>query len=452
METPTQHLHQLAVLVLDATNQPDNYYAAFQDRIRERFHLIEPLHRRLQRRPLGAPLWVDDPGMHLESHLHHLVLTEGGGLPALAREAGIIASRPLPRDRPLWEAWFLEGIAPHRNGVIVKIHHAALDGVSGIASLVAFFDLEPFPTTATAWPTWEPTPLPSAGEVRRDALSRLRDRPGTMLRSIRRLRATSREFAGATSSSLPLPMRGPRVSFNGPLTPRRSVAFTSISLDEVKELRRVFGVTVNDVTTALVTGVVRAYLSSRQELPDSPLVAGVPISERKPEHGMAGNHFSMMFYALPVHIADAAERLLAVHRSATEAKDLYARAGVGLIADVATLAPFRVAQLGTRLARHPRVAKAMRPVANIGISNIRGPEVPFYSGGARLEKMFPMGPLFEGQGLSVTTVSYLDHVAFGFITCPDLVADVQGLADGVHVELERLGEAAGRLQAGSTLS
>ena len=266
-ETPTTHLNVLATLVLDATDAADNYYAAFQERMRERFHLIEPFRRRLRPLPLGPPAWVDDPGMHLESHLHHLVLPEGGGLRALAREASIIASRPLPRDRPLWEAWFLEGFAPKATGVIAKVHHAAVDGVSGIATLAAFFDLEPFPT-ATAWPTWEPAPPPSLAEVGRDTVSRLRHRPGEMVRSFRRLRATRLAFASAASSSLPFPGSGPRVSLNGPLTPRRSIAFTSISLDEVKDLRRAFGVTVNDVTTGLLTGALRAYLSSRNELPD----------------------------------------------------------------------------------------------------------------------------------------------------------------------------------------
>ena len=439
-DTPTQHMHVLATLLIESDLQGEDRYKKFRERIGERYHLIAPLRRRLRELPIGPPVWIDDPDIHLDRHLHHVVV-DGGGLDAVARVASEVASYSLPRDRPLWEAWFVDGLDDGRAAVIAKVHHAALDGVSGFMALAAFFDFEPDPP-ATAPLEWQPQPAPTMREVSAMLATDLRGRPREVVRSARRVTSSALAMLRSRSDDTPLPMTAPRLSFNRSLTARRSTAFTSVPLDAIKELRRAHGVTVNDIVMGICAGVLRRHLSEQDATPERALVAAVPTSERSGEHGLLGNHLSFMFYALPAHLSDPRERLLAAQRSATAVKDLYARDGVGLLRDIAALvAPQAVGPL-MRAVSGANVADVVPPIANVTVSNIRGPEFPLYVAGSRLIGMFPMGPLLEGVGLGITVATYREDVGFGFIACPDLLPDVSALADAVHVEVERLRAAA----------
>jgi WS/DGAT/MGAT family acyltransferase len=439
-ETPSQHLHVVATLVLDTTGLGD-VFPLFQARIRERYRMVEPLRRRLQRTPLGGHVWVDDPDLHLASHLRHVHL-DGGGLDAVAEVASSVASEPLRRDRPLWEAWLVEGFAPDRAAVIAKVHHAAVDGVSGFDALAAFFDLEPDPETVI-WPdTWEPAPAPPPADVARHAVASALARPAVAARSAQRLVSSLAAALRQSDARAPLPLTAPRVSFNRALRPSRRLAFTSVALDDVKSVRRAFDATVNDVVVALVTGALRRYLLERDELPDRALVAAVPTSERLPEHGPSGNRFSAMFYALPVHVADPAARIDEVKRSAEAAKDLYAAATTGALGAAAGVLPPTLASGIMRAASALRVADVVPPLANVIVSNIRGPEFPLYIGGSSVEQIFPMGPLVEGTGLGVTVVSYRDRIGMGFLACPELLPDVHDLVTAATDELAELVTAA----------
>jgi WS/DGAT/MGAT family acyltransferase len=435
-ETPAQHLHVLATLVLDTTGESAGY-AEFQARIAERFPLVEALRRRPQAVAFGDPVWVDDPGIHLASHLH-LVVVDGGGLDALARVAADVASRPLRRDRPLWEVWLVEGFSPDRAAVIAKVHHAAVDGVSGFNALAAFFDLEPHPTESMWTGTWEPEPAPTAAEMARRSVESWLSLPVRVGRSARTLLGGAAALARRAGEDAPMPMSGPRLPWNGALTPARSVAFAEVTLDQIKTIRHAYDATVNDVVMALCAGVLRAHLADSGVPPDRALVAAVPTSERLAEHGPAGNRFSAMFYALPVHLDDPGARVAASVRSAAAAKDAYAAGGAGALAAVAgAIAPGVVAPVMRALSTL-RIADRIPPLANVIVSNVRGPEFPLYVSGARVEEIFPMGPLVEGVGLGITVVSYRDRVGIGFLACPDLLPDVDALAARVPAALDEL--------------
>lgn len=435
-ETPTQHMHVLATLVLDASEAAAFGYRVLQERVRERFHLVEPMRQRLRWVPFGPPVWVDDDDIVLEQHLHHVVL-DGGGLEELAGVTARIASRPLRRDRPMWEVTYVEGLDDGRIGIIAKIHHCAVDGVSGIGALAAFFDLEPHPPQQGT-DAWQPTRPPAVGDLGREVLGDLTRRPRAAGRSLTRVLRAGAEMTRSRSEDAPLPFTAPRLRCNGALTPRRSIAFTRLALDDIKELRRSFGVTVNDVIVGLLAGTLRSFLAEHDGVPRRPLVAAVPVSEREPQESPVGNRFSFMLYALPVHVEDPIERLLRAQRSAAAAKRLFDRAGSGLLENLATLAPPGAVGPTMRALSRLRAGRALPPLANVTASNIRGPDFPLYVSGARLEHIFPMGPLMEGVGLGLTVVSYRDDVDFGFIACPDLVPDVDRLAGHVHAELERL--------------
>jgi len=272
-------------------------------------------------------------------------------------------------------------------------------------------------------------------------LKHLQGRPGAILRSLQRTTKSAVALTRSNGEETPLPLSGPSLSYNKALTPRRAVAFTSIPLDLVKQVRQPLDASVNDVLVALCAGVLRQYAIRQGELPDRHLVAGVPVSERRPEHGLAGNQMSFLFYGLPVHLADPAERVRFVARSASTAKDLYARSGEGLLGNIATLTPTAAVSPLMRAVSMTRVVNLVPPVINVLISNIHGPDLPLYVAGSELSSIFPMGPLMEGVGLGITAVSYRDEVAFGFMACKDLVPDVQQLADDVPLEIARMLEA-----------
>lgn len=437
VETPNQHNHVVATLLLDASNRSEPVvFNDFRDRLDERVGLVPMMTRTLRAMPGGGAVWVDDRDFLLEEHLRH-VTVRGGGIEALAAVAGQVATSPLAMDRPLWQAWFVDGLDDDRAGVIIKVHHGAVDGVSGIWALASFFDLDPHaapqpPTPVVVRP--EPSPAQIGEEVARD----LTARPARVGDSLRRVAASALAAATARSEDTPLPFTAPRCSFNGTLSGERIVGLTRLDLESIKAVRRAHDVTVNDVLLAAVTGALRSYLTAADELPDRSLVAAVPVSEREPEHGLYGNRFSAMFCALPVHVDEPLERLRLAARSATAAKSLHERLDTGLAGHIATLFPGSVAGTIMRVASRVRAADVLPPLANVIVSNIRGPQFPLYASGARLESMFPLGPLIDGVGLGITVVTYIDEVDLGLVACPHLVPDVDPLLDAVHLEVEAL--------------
>jgi WS/DGAT/MGAT family acyltransferase len=216
------------------------------------------------------------------------------------------------------------------------------------------------------------------------------------------------------------------------------VLFSTIGIDDVKHVRKAFGVTVNDVVVAVCTGALRRYLAQRDALPRRSLVAAVPTSERTEEHGASGNAIGTMMYGLPVHVDDVVERLLAVQQSAVAAKALSDALGPGLMSGLSGFAPPQLIAPMARLYSQTRLADRMPVVANVLVSNVRGPEFPLFVRDARLEQMYPLGPLLEGVGLNLTVVSYVDRIHFGLIGCPDVVGDLAGLRDALAFALDEL--------------
>src|SRR5437764_1989080 len=347
METPTLHMHTLKISIVDPTTVPGGYsFARVGEVLGERLHLLPPFRRRLVEVPGGLhhPLWVEDPDFDLAHHLHRAEIAAPGGPHQLGELISDIASRQLDRSHPLWELWVVEGIEHGHIGFVAKIHHAAADGVAAAAMLANVLDAEADPggrpqdeadpadaggppqDGADAAPVappsrpWRPEPIPTGTErlvgALRDLLRNLATLPGLVRRTAAGLTAVvRRRRSGALSP--PLPFSTPRTSFNRALTPNRWFAMASLPLEEVKAVRRAFGVTINDVVLALCAGALRRYLDERGELPERPLLAGVPVSTGTPDQPegprLAGNRVSNLFTSLRTDIADPVERRHALH-------------------------------------------------------------------------------------------------------------------------------------------
>jgi diacylglycerol O-acyltransferase / wax synthase len=449
-DTPAQPLHVMAAVVLEGSSVAGPWdYDRFQARIAERVHRIDPLRSRPVWGATGRPLLIDDPSIDLQHHLHHITLPEGGGIEALAEAASDIAAEPLPKNRPLWAAWFVEGFEKDRAAVIAKIHHSAVDGVFGIFALAGFFDLDPSPTLPESPPAEQLTPT-GLSQLAGARVGALRQRPAVVAKAVRQAAAAATELPRMRGSRPPLPLTAPRMSYNRPLTSNRSVAFTTLDFEEVRRVGRAFGASVNDVVVALCAGVLRRYGLQCGDLQERPLVATIPVSERESVGGSAGNQLTFMFYELPVHLDDPGERLRFVQRSAGIAKDARARAGAGLLSSVATLIPKIVVGPAMRVASSLRVTSIVPPIANVMISSLRGPEVPLFASGARVSSIFPLGPVIEGIGLCITAISYGEGLAFGLIACADHIVDIRDLATGLHLEMVGLLDASAESSEDST--
>jgi WS/DGAT/MGAT family acyltransferase len=233
------------------------------------------------------------------------------------------------------------------------------------------------------------------------------------------------------------PFAAPSTVFNGAISARRNIAFAELDLEEIKTIKNRFDVKVNDVVMALCAGVLRQYLLDRGELAAQSLVAMVPVSVRDKSNRPGRNQVSGMFSRLQTQIADPAERLQAIASANLNAKEHSSAISASLLQDWSQFAAPAVFGLAMRLYASVRLAER-RPVHNLVISNVPGPQVPLYFLGCEMKAMYPIGPIFHGSGLNITVMSLNGKLDVGLISCPELLPDLWELADDFGVALEEL--------------
>lgn len=457
-ETPTMHLHVCGLLILDTSTMTQGYsYERIRSMLIERMPEVPEMRHKLATGPLhlGRPFWVDDEDLDIDRHLHLVHLATPGDERSLANLVGQIASQPLERDRPLWEMWVIEGLADGHVAVLVKMHHSTIDGVSGANLMGHFFDLEPKPRAGPVpmdgrQPERRPAPL----ELVVRSMRRRVAEPSEILRLVPetafRLGTTLWRMARKGDGGAPMakPFTAPRTSFNATVTAQRCVAFTDVALADVKAVKRAFGVTINDVVTAVVGGALRQYLEERGELPDRSLIAAEPVSVHDQTEGSEGvTRLSVMFATLATDVEDPVERLQVIAAANDKAKEFHRMVGADILMQWAGHFWLNAFSLGSRLYSGLHVADHHRVVHNLILSNVPGPPVPLYMAGARLVGIYPLGPITDGAGLNVTVLSEEDRVGFGVISCPDLVPRVWDVADAIPNALAELAKRAASAEA-----
>lgn len=440
IETPEMHMHVIGVLLLDTSTVPDGYsFEKIRQMLEDRIHLMPAFRRRLVTVPfgLGHPVWIDDPTFDLENHVHRIGAPPPGDQSALAEVVGDIASAQLRRDRPLWEMWVVEGLEDQQAAIVTKMHHATIDGASGADLMVHLLDLTP---EIQHKPKPEERFIgerrPSDFKLLRDALVTQIANPvkivGAMGRATgnaaKMLRSMTKRSEGGTAA----PFLAPRTRFSGQLTPHRAVAFGQASLDDLKEIKNAYGAKVNDVVLAISTYALRNYLLALDELPDKPLVAACPISVRvEGVERESANQVSNMLVPLPVQLADAEEQLETIIASTKRSKELANALGAETLMDWAEFLAPRLFTSAMRLYSGSRLPNLHAPALNCIVSNVPGPPVPLYTAGARIQAIFPMGPLLPGAGINITILSNMGNVDFGIIACRDTVPEVWRISDGL---------------------
>jgi diacylglycerol O-acyltransferase len=444
IESSAVPLHVCSVVELDTSTIPGGYtFDRLGDDLALRIKALPEFRAKLADSQLNLdhPVWVEDKDFDLSRHLHRIGLPSPGGRRELADVCGHIASVPLDRSKPVWEMWAIEGVADtdaHEGGplaLMIKVHHAAVDGVTATNLLNTLCDPEP--------DTPPPEPVEGPGdatgfEIAAGGLVKFLSRPLNLAKALSATASTVVDTVSRARSGVAMaaPFTAPATRFNAEVTSERNIALAQLDFEDVQQVKDRFGVKVNDVVLALCAGALREFLRDRGELPDKPLVAVVPASVHGGCDRPSRNKVSGMFCSLQTHIEDPGERLRAIAGAHARAKEHSRAIGPTLLLDwtqVATRAVFGVV-LG--LAGHTPLAHT--PVHNVIISNVAGPQSKLYGLGAEIKALYPLGPIFHGSGLNITVMSLSGKLNVGIISCRQLVDDLWDLADRFEIELASL--------------
>jgi diacylglycerol O-acyltransferase len=440
LETATQPLQVFSVLELDTATVPGGYsYARFRAGLAKRIRAVPELREKLSERPLDLdhPVWVEDVDFDVDRHVHRITLAHPGGAAELTEICGQLAGLPVDRSRPLWDMWVIEGLggSSGRVAVLLKVHHAAADGVTYADILSRLCSAEADPPVPRAVPA--PT-VTGAMRESFDGLARFALRP--LYLAVRVLPATMKAMVDAVrratrGRAMAAPFSAPPTPLNARFTAQRNVAFARLPLDDVKRVKDHFGVKVNDVVMTLVGGVVRTFLVDRAALPVSSLTALEPVSVHGLSDRTARNQVSGMLVRLHTGIADPVDRLRAVASANSIAKEQVSAITPTLLQDWGEVIGSILLGLAKRV--YARLTE-FRPMYNVVLSNVPGPDPARYFLGAEVQAMYPFGPILHGGGLNFTLWSVNGTLHVGLISCPQVVPDLDALADGLSSGLAEL--------------
>lgn len=419
--------------------------------LEERLSLLPRFRRRLSSPNVGAlswPTWVADEEFEIAAQVPHATLPEPGGPDELLEWLAGFYSRRLDRTLPLWEMALLDGLGDDRWAIAVKVHHCLVDGMSG-ASVVGLMldpEAEAGPESRGLLEAFQPPPDKEDGIYGPLSLITHGLRSGVDLASHPgKLRELLARAGGVAELLVRDELRGaPRTSLNVPIGRNRRLAEVSIQLEELKEVKRRLGGTVNDVVLAASVGGLRRLLESRGETPDPRgLRAMVPVSVREASEALAlGNRVSSLFVELPAAEPDPHERYRQTVKAAEALKRGEQAAGAETLVDIAGLAPPVLHAAAARLSYTPRLF-------NLTITNVPGPQTTLYALGAPLRHIFPLVPIFAYHAVGIAVVSYDGEVVFGLNADRDTVPDLAGLAGGIADSLAELRQLAGTHQGAS---
>jgi len=436
--------------------------------VESRLHLARCFRQKIVHVPLDLdhPYWIEDPEFDLEFHVRHIALPHPGDWRQLCIQVARIHARPLDHSRPLWEMYVIEGldnvegVPPGSFAVLTKIHHAAIDGVSGAELAAAIHDLEVDSSPPPPEKEWTPEPDPSLLDLTASYAGNLLRDPLRLARTVRRVApGISALLRGSSSVEVEGSGPVPRTRFNGVVSGHRVVDGRSFSLDAIREIRRgAPGATVNDVVLALCGGALRRYIQAHGELPEQSLVAMAPISVRsEAEKGAAGNQISAMSVTLHSDEPDPVERLRKVQEATRASKATAEAVGARTMTDITQFMPGTLSGLAARVYTRLGLANRIQPFLNTVITNVPGPQVPLYFTGARMVALHGLGPVMDGMGLIHPVFSYSGRISVAVTACRRQMPDpgfyaqcLQESFDDLYRAIASSGPATERTRAASS--
>ncbi|MEO0907995.1 MAG: wax ester/triacylglycerol synthase family O-acyltransferase, partial [Pseudomonadota bacterium] len=454
MESPHSPMHIGSVLIYNPETAPGGF-VRFKDILQfigSRMQLSRTMRQRLVRVPfdLDYPYWIEDPDFDLEYHVRHVALPKPGDWRQLCIQAARIHARPLDLDRPPWEFTVVEGLdavegyPPGCFAFVTKVHHAAIDGLSGIDLMEALHTLVPDAPPPSAPDTWKPEKVP--GPVELLGKSYL----NALINPLKQAQVAARTVPGVASAIKGLVTREfkltsdyvpPRTRFNRSISPHRVIEGRRFDLADFKSIRALLPkAKVNDVAIAVIGGALNKYLTAKGDLPKTTMTAMAPISVRSGEEkGDMGNQVAAMIAPLGTHIEDPVERLQYVRTSTSNSKAMTNAIGARRMTEVSKVNPLLYMALGAQLFNRVSIAHRLAMPFNTVVTNVPGPPVPIYSSGARLESMaLSLICLTDGLGLAHVVQSYRDEAYISFTACRDIMPDPEFYSQCLQDSFEQL--------------
>jgi WS/DGAT/MGAT family acyltransferase len=438
LETRTSPMHIGSLLIYNPETAPGGF-VRFKDILsfyESRLPLSKTVRQRMVRVPfdLDYPYWVEDEDFDLEFHVRHIALPAPGDWRQLCIQAARIFARPLDLTRPPWEFTVIEGlgnipgIVPGSFAMVTKVHHAAIDGMSGIDLMEALHTLDPHAAPPNRPDEWKPEKVPKTSELLARAWLNAIKNPFQQLQvAARSTPGLYRLAQGVLGKDIELggEMVAPKSRFNTTISAHRVVEGRSFPLKDIKAIRALApGCKLNDVFLAIIGGGLRRYLLAKNDLPDKSMTAMAPISVRSgDEKGDMGNQVAAMIVQLGTQIADPVERLAYVHDKTRNSKAMTEAIGARNMTEISKASPALFMALGAQLYTRLGLANRMTPPFNTVVTNVPGPPVHLYSAGARLESMMGLICLNDGLGLAHVVQSYVDEATISFTADRDLLPD-----------------------------
>ncbi|MEM6494896.1 MAG: wax ester/triacylglycerol synthase family O-acyltransferase [Pseudomonadota bacterium] len=439
MESPNSPMHIGNLLIYNPETAPGGF-VRFKDILQffeSRMPLSKTMRQRLVRVPfdLDYPYWIEDPNFDLEYHVRHVALPKPGDWRQLCIQTARIHARPMDLTRPPWEFTVVEGLDNVRDfppgcfAFVTKVHHAAIDGLSGIDLMEALHTLHPNQPPRNEPDEWKPEKIPGPVELLGKSYV------NSLINPLRQAQVAAQSIPGVASAIKGLLTRDfkltsdlvpPRTRFNRSISSHRVVEGRSFPLKDVKAIRALLPETkVNDVALAIVGGALNKYLTAKDDLPKSTMTAMAPISVRSDnEKGDMGNQVSAMIAPLGSHLADPAERLEYVFSQTKNSKAMTNAIGARTMTEVSKVNPLLYMALGAQLFSRVSVAHRLAMPFNTVVTNVPGPPIPIYSSGARMESMaLSLICLTDGLGLAHVVQSYVDEAIISFTACRDILPD-----------------------------
>jgi diacylglycerol O-acyltransferase / wax synthase len=388
---------------------------------------------------LGLPQWREVDNLDMHWHVQHLQLAPPGTDAQLDALVAELHAPMLERDRPGWRAWIIEGLERDRFALLIKVHHALVDGESGIALM--HHSLSHSPRDKKIRPVFA-TSLPARSERRPESLlSDLERRAGKAARTALAVglgsdRVLDEALAGLRgfSGDEPRAFTAPLTPMNEPIHNARTIAHVVLPLSSMKAVARAWDTTLNDVALCVLDAAMNRYLRTIDRPPARPLVTICPVSLHEGDIQQATTNVSALWTPLGAPTATIGARMRQVMAQTRAAK---ARLR-SLPKDAAYAYAVLTFALGEAVALVPRGSADYFVPANVLISNVRGSTTPLYLNGARLEALCPASTLLSGMGLNVTLMSYAGQVVIGFTANASALPGADRLAGFTQQEFARL--------------
>ncbi len=434
-EAPNSPMHVGSLTILEGAMS----FEDFKKIIASRLPLLPKFRQRLVSVPfnLDYPYWADDPNFDLDMHLHHIALPEPGNWKALRDMSSRVFSGHLDHARPLWSITFVEGldnvsqVPPGSVAILTNIHHVMIDGVSGLGVMGILYDrsaenqmnklAKPIP--------FKPAPLPNDLSLLLKSYGNFMSNPfklpvavGQTVWKVVKTQVTPQ----LANKELPkASFTAPKTIFNENVSLKRTWGSAILELERVKTLKNIMGVTLNDIILTICSGAIRKYLLEKNKLPAQPLVANVPVSTRTTEDsGELNNQISNMLIPIATHVEEPIERLELIHEYTSLGKVRHRAMGAKTIAKMADSVPFGLANLAAGIYSRYNLSQLHRPIFNVTITNVPGPQDPLYMNGHKVLSVMGMGPVIDGQGLIIAILSYAGQITISSTSDVSTIPDI----------------------------